>query len=70
MRPAGEVGTAATFVIGEHARRVHLPLEGVPKSLPRGGRRLPGIVRGVEPERPDPAREAELGWISGPSIRH
>jgi hypothetical protein len=70
MRPAGEVGAAATFVIGEHAHRVHLSLEGVPEDLPRLGRRLPGIMHRVEPERPDPAREAELGWISGPSIRH
>jgi hypothetical protein len=69
VRSTREVGAAETFLIGEHARRVHLSLEGVPEDLPRLGRRLPGIVHRVELERPDPAREAELGWISRPSIR-
>jgi len=70
VRPAREVGAAATFVIGEHARRIHLSFEGVPEDLPRLGRRLPGIAQGVEPERPDPALEAEVGRISPPSIHH
>ena len=70
MRPAREVGATDTFVIGEHAPRVHLSFEGVPEDLPRFGRRLPGVVHRVELERPDPACQAELGWISRPSIRH
>jgi len=70
VRSTREVGAAATFFNGERACRVHLALEGVSEDLPGLGRRLPGIARGVEPERPDPAREAELGWISRPSIRH
>jgi len=70
VRSTREVGAAATFVNGERAHRVHLALEGVPEDLPGLGRRLPRIAHRVELERPDPAREAVLGWISGPSIRH
>ena len=70
MRPAREVGAAATFFSGERARRVHHAFEGVPEDLPRLGRGLPGIAHRVEPERPDPALEAEVGRISPASIRH
>jgi hypothetical protein len=70
MRPSREVGAAATLCWGEHARRVHLSFEGVPEDLPRLGRRLPGIVQGVEPERSDPTLEAEVGRISPPSLHH
>ena len=70
MGPAREVGTAATLFSGQHACRVHQPLEGVPEDLARLGRRLPGIAHRVELERPDPALEAEVGWVSPSSLRH
>ena len=70
MRPAREVGAAATLVSGERARRVHLALEGVPEGLPGPGRRLPGVAGGVEPERPDPASEAEVGGVPRALLAH
>lgn len=69
MRTALEIGATATLGRRERASRIHHVFEGIPEGLPCLGRRLPGIAKGVELERSDPALEAQVGWIS-PSPLH